>query len=225
MLLLAPFVVMSVSDSASSTEAVMNDSPTERRANTLRLLLASKAEHWEKARTVYKILESRAQQMDSVLPRTSKRLAKLIDELGERMDELESSDNLVQEFLTANCAFQDMGTAAPHIPESQRIDRQKLEDAMQQSAPHKEARRSAKGIAIQPCGVSPTTTTPWPFGPAASAAEGSRSGTGHPAAKRPRTSGSRSGTEPHAASGTEPHAAKPRASGSRSGTEPHAAKR
>jgi hypothetical protein len=225
MLLLAPFVGMSVSDSASSTEAVMNDSPTERRANTLRLLLASKAGHWEKARTVYKILESRAQQMDSVLPRTSKRLAKLIDELGERMDELESSDNLVQEFLTANCAFQDMGTAAPHIPESQRIDRQKLEDAMQQSAPHKEARRSAKGIAIQPCGVSPTTTTPWPFGPAASAAEGSRSGTGHPAAKRPRTSGSRSGTEPHAASGAEPHAAKPRASGSRSGTEPHAAKR
>ena len=97
--------------------------------------------------------------MDSVLPRTSKRLAKLIDELGERMDELESSDNLVQEFLTANCAFQDMGTAAPHIPESQRIDRQKLEDAMQQSAPHKEARRSAKGIAIQPCGVSPTKPT------------------------------------------------------------------
>ena len=71
MLLLAPFVGMSVSDSASSTEAVMNDSPTERRANTLRLLLASKAEHWEKARTVYMILESRAQQMDSVLPRTS----------------------------------------------------------------------------------------------------------------------------------------------------------
>ena len=197
----------------------MNDSPTERRANTLRLLLASKAEHWEKARTVYKILESRAQR--GLMPGH----AKLIDELGEHMDELESSDNLVQEFLTANCAFQDMGTAAPHIPESQRIDRQKLEDAMQQSAPHKEARRSAKGIAIQPCGVSPTTTTPWPFGPAASAAEGSRSGTGHPAAKRPRTSGSRSGTEPHAASGAEPHAAKPRASGSRSGTEPHAAKR